>query len=103
MVVDDQELNQAFLQMMLEGMGVETICVSDGHSAVELFETKCEGFECILMDIMMPELNGFETCRMIRRSRKKNADTIPVIAVSANAYSDTGTGAILSGMNDLLL
>lgn len=89
--------------MMLEGMGVETICVSDGHSSVELFETKCESFECILMDIMMAGLNGFETYRMIRRSRKRNADTIPVIAVSANAYSDTGTGAILSGMNDLLL
>ena len=73
----------------------------DGQEAVELFRNSEPGeFDVILMDIMMPVMNGYEATKMIRSLDREDAKKIPIIAMTANAFEEDKRMALASGMND---
>ena len=72
----------------------------DGQEAVELFRNSEPGeFDVILMDIMMPVMNGYEATKMIRSLDREDAKKIPIIAMTANAFEEDKRAAIAAGMN----
>ena len=73
----------------------------DGQEAVELFRNSEPGeFDVILMDIMMPVMNGYEATKMIRSLDREDAKTIPIIAMTANAFAEDVQVALNAGMDD---
>lgn len=100
LVVEDNELNMEIAKFMLENNGIETVCAVDGEEAVEIFEKSDDHyFDVIFMDIMMPKLNGLDATRKIRAMEREDAATVPIIAMSANAFSDDIINCRISGMN----
>lgn len=82
---------------------MQVTCVSDGQEAVNTFCAKPAGtFDAILMDIMMPNMNGYDAARAIRRSDRPDAATVPIIAMTANAFAEDMQAAKEAGMNDHL-
>ena len=73
----------------------------DGKNAVEIFRNHPEGtFDVILMDIMMPEMNGYEAAKMIRSLDREDAKVIPIIAMTANAFTEDKMRAKEAGMDE---
>ena len=73
----------------------------DGQEAVELFRNSEPGeFDVILMDIMMPVMNGYEAAKTIRSLNREDAKTIPIIAMTANAFAEDVQAALNAGMDD---
>ena len=73
----------------------------DGSEALELFENSAIGkYDLILMDVMMPVLDGLEATRRIRASGRADAETVPILAMTANAFSDDVTDCLAAGMNE---
>ncbi len=100
LVVEDNPLNAEIAQTLLEMDGCVVTIVHNGQEAVDIFEQKPENtFDCILMDIRMPVMNGMEATRHIRTSGKGDARTIPIIALSANAFDEDTKKSIECGMN----
>ncbi len=100
MLVEDNELNTEIARFMLEEAGVTVICVENGKLSVELFQNSEPGsFDVILMDIMMPVMNGLDAARAIRALERPDAKTIPIVAMTANAYEDDVRHALEAGMN----
>lgn len=101
LVVEDNELNTEIIQFMLEQLGVVVTLAQNGQEAVEIFENTSAGtFNLILMDIMMPVLDGLEATKMIRSMEKLDAKTIPIIAMTANAFKEDVLKCRQAGMND---
>ena len=101
LVAEDNALNAEILQFMLEEEGLEVTVAVNGREAVETFSESTPGdFDFILMDIMMPEMNGYEAAEAIRRQKREDAATIPIIALTANAYAEDKQRALKAGMND---
>lgn len=100
MVVEDNDLNMEIAVAILENNGaIVTQCVN-GKEALEKFTSEQENsFDLILMDIMMPEMNGYEATKAIRASDKKDAKSIPIVAMTANAFETDKKNAALAGMN----
>ncbi len=100
MLVEDNELNTEIAQFMLEEVGITVTCVENGKLAVEMFQDSETGnFDVILMDIMMPVMNGLDAARAIRALARPDAKTIPIIAMTANAYDEDVRHAHEAGMN----
>lgn len=100
LVVEDNELNRELATFMLENQGIEVTPAVDGQEAVEIFENSGQGyFGVIYMDIMMPRMNGLDATRAIRAMKRRDARTIPIIAMSANAFADDIINGRLAGMN----
>lgn len=100
LLVEDNELNMEIAEYMLEEKGVEVTKAYDGRTAVELFEKSEPGdYDIILMDIMMPEMDGLEATRAIRSLSRADAKEIPIVAMSANAFADDITRSRAAGMN----
>ena len=100
LVVEDNELNRELATFMLENQGLEVTSAVDGQEAVEIFEHSVQGyFGVIYMDIMMPRMNGLDATRAIRAMKRRDARTIPIIAMSANAFADDIINGRLAGMN----
>lgn len=100
LVVEDNELNAEIAKFMLEDNGMIVDCAFDGMEAIQKYAKADIGYyDCILMDIMMPHMNGWDTARKIRSSKKEDSRTIPIIAMSANSFSDDINKSYLSGMN----
>ena len=100
LVVEDNELNREIATFMLENHGIEVTPAVDGQEAVEIFENSAPGyFGAIYMDIMMPRMNGLDASRAIRAMKRRDAHVIPIIAMSANAFSDDIINGRLAGMN----
>ena len=100
LVVEDNELNREIATFMLENNGIEVTPAVDGQEAVEIFENSAPGyFGAIYMDIMMPRMNGLDATRAIRAMKRRDARVIPIIAMSANAFSDDIINGRLAGMN----
>lgn len=97
MLVEDNELNAEIAQMLLTDKGARVTVVGDGKQAVDLFKNKIPGtFDAILMDIMM---DGMTATRVIRSFARADAKTIPIIAMTANAFDEDAKKCIEAGMN----
>ena len=100
MLVEDNELNAEIAERILKDQGVNVTLVYDGKQAVEAFEEAPEGrYDAILMDIMMPVMDGLTATRMIRKSKHPDAKSIPIIAMTANAFREDEIKCLEAGMN----
>ena len=100
MLVEDNQINMEIAQFMLEDVGIDVACVENGQLALELFQNRPAGsFDVILMDIMMPVMNGLDAARAIRALERPDAKTIPIVAMTANAYDEDVRRAREAGMN----
>lgn len=103
LLVEDNEINREIAQYMLEDAGAAVVNAANGKEAVELFESSRPGeFDCILMDVMMPVMNGLEATRLIRSRDRADARTVPIFALSANAFIEDAHKAREAGMNEHL-
>ena len=103
LLVEDNKLNTEIAQTLLEHDGALVTTAANGKEALELFQAKPAGaFDAILMDVMMPEMNGYEATRAIRLCDKPDAVDVPIIAMTANAFTEDVACAKESGMNDHL-
>ena len=100
LVAEDNDLNMEIVEYMLERNGIQVVCAKDGQEVIDLFEkSEVNEFDFILMDIMMPKLNGLDATRKIRALKRLDAKTIPIIAMSANAFVEDVMNSKLAGMN----
>ena len=100
LVVEDNELNMEIAEFMLKSTGAEVVPVFDGESAVKAYAQAAPGtYQAILMDLMMPVMDGYAATRAIRSSGRPDAGTIPIIAMSANAYAEDVQKCLDTGMN----
>ena len=100
MLVEDNDLNTEIARFMLEEVGITVTCVENGQLAVEMIQSSEAGsFDVILMDIMMPVMNGLDAARAIRALERPDAKTIPIVAMTANAYDEDIRNAREAGMN----
>lgn len=100
LLVEDNELNREIASQLLELAGAAVECAMDGKDGAEAFEEKEENYyDAIFMDIQMPVMNGYEAAKHIRASAHPQAKSIPIVAMSANAFSEDVRTALESGMN----
>ena len=101
LLAEDNELNREIATFILRDEGITVTEAKDGKEAVEIYEKMPAGtFNLILMDVMMPYLNGYEATRQIRNSRKLDAKTIPIFAMTANAFMEDKQKCYAAGMNE---
>ncbi len=100
LIAEDNEINAEIIVELLKLEGATCEIVSNGELAVKRFESsKLDEFDAIFMDIQMPVMNGYEATKIIRHLDKPNAKTIPIIAMTANAFSEDIKDALNVGMN----
>ncbi len=100
LAAEDNELNAEILVELLEIEDVECEIATDGKEALEKFEASAAGrYDMIFMDIQMPVMNGYDATRAIRKSAHADAKSIPIIAMTANAFDDDVKSALDAGMN----
>ena len=103
LLVEDNEINCEIVEFMLKDAGAEVVTANDGKAAVDVFAQSAPGtFDCVLMDLMMPVMSGYEATRVIRGLDRSDAKTVPIIALSANAFEEDVTMAKDAGMNEHL-
>lgn len=103
LAAEDNELNAEILEELLSMEGVECDLAENGQEALEKFvASEPDRYDLILMDVQMPVMNGYEATKAIRRSAHERAKTIPIIAMTANAFSEDVQEALASGMNEHL-
>lgn len=100
LLVEDNDLNAEIAQTLLEDKGLKVMRAKDGLEAVTIVkENAVDCFDCILMDIQMPRMNGFEACKVIR-SLPNNRSQIPIIALTANAFEEDRQDCLEAGMSE---
>ena len=103
LLAEDNELNMEIAEFLLTNAGAEIIRASNGKEAVEAFAKSGVGeINVILMDIMMPVMDGLEATREIRTMNRSDASAVVIIAMTANAFTEDKTKALKSGMDDYL-
>ena len=101
LLAEDNELNMEIAEFMLQNEGADVTKAWNGQEAVELFRNSEPGeFDVILMDIMMPVMNGYEATKMIRSLDREDAKAIPIIAMTANAFTEDRLRAKEAGMDE---
>ena len=101
LLAEDNELNMEIAEFMLQNEGADVVKAWNGREAVEIFRKSEPGeFDVILMDIMMPVMNGYEATKMIRSLEREDAKTIPIIAMTANAFTEDRLKAKEAGMDE---
>ena len=95
LLVEDNELNMEIAKFIIENEGARVTCATNGKEAVDIYKNAPESFDIILMDIMMPEMDGYEATRMIREMDLN----IPIVAMTANAFMEDKMKAKKAGMN----
>ena len=100
LLVEDNELNAEIAKTVLEDVGALITRAENGQQALELFKEKPAGtFDVILMDLMMPVMDGYTVTRKIRELERSDAKTVPIIAMTANAFQEDAEKCIAVGMN----
>ena len=101
LLAEDNELNMEITEFVLQNEGADLTKAWDGQEAVELFRNSEPGeFDVILMDIMMPVMDGYEAAKMIRSLDREDAKEIPIIAMTANAFTEDRIKAKAAGMDE---
>lgn len=100
LIAEDNPLNLEIVQFMLEHSGVHVTSVENGQQAVDVFTASAPGdFDVLLLDIMMPVLDGLEAARRIRALPRQDAKQIPILAMTANAFAEDIQRSLNAGMN----
>lgn len=103
LLAENNNLNMEIAKFQLEQEEIEVFTASNGKEAVEMFEASQPGFyDIILMDIMMPVMDGLEATRHIRSMNRRDAMTIPIVAMSANAFQEDVEKSLAAGLNEHL-
>ncbi len=103
LLVEDNEINCEIVEYILRDAGVAVVTANNGKAAVDAFAGAEPGaFDCVLMDLMMPVMSGYEAARVIRGLGRSDAETVPIIALSANAFDEDIAMAKDAGMNEHL-
>ena len=103
LLAEDNELNREIAVFVLEDENISVTQAVDGKEALDIFVKKPEYyFDAVLMDIMMPNMDGYQATNAIRNCGKKDAKTVPVIAMTANAFDDDRKKTQEAGMNAYL-
>jgi len=100
LLAEDNPVNQRLAVAILSKRGHTVVVAGDGRQAVEAYER--ERFDVALMDVQMPELNGFEATAKIREQEKSTGDRLPIIALTAHAMTGDRERCLASGMDDYL-
>ena len=101
LLAEDNELNMEIAEFMLQNEGAVVTKAWNGQEAVDIFRKSRTGeFDVILMDIMMPVMNGYEAAKMIRSLDREDAKVIPIIAMTANAFTEDKMRAKEAGMDE---
>lgn len=101
LIAEDNELNMEIAMTILSEKGFHVKGVRNGKEAVDVFTQSDPGtYQAILMDLQMPVMDGYQACRMIRSSEHPQALSIPVIALTANAFAQDVAKSMAAGMND---
>ena len=95
LLVEDNELNMEIAKFIIENEGANVTCATNGKEAVNIYKKSPEFFDIILMDIMMPEMDGYEATKVIRSFDQQ----IPIVAMTANAFTEDKIKAKKAGMN----
>jgi len=99
LIAEDVDINREIILTLLAPTLLEMDCATNGKEAVSMFTSAHTMYEMIFMDIMMPEMDGYEATRQIRASNYPNARTIPIIAMTANVFKEDVDNCIAAGMN----
>ena len=103
LVAEDNELNMEVAKFILESAGATVVLVENGERCVKEFRASEEGeFDAVLMDIMMPIMDGLEATACIRALEREDAMTVPIIAMTAKAFVDDRQKSFAAGMNEHL-
>lgn len=100
LMAEDNQLNRDIATALLENVNLKVDCAADGLEAVDMFLNSQKGeYKAVLMDIQMPVMDGYEAARIIRTSQHFDAKSIPIYAMTANAFTEDVSAALSSGMN----
>jgi CheY-like chemotaxis protein len=102
LVAEDIEINTEIIVALLEPTGLQITCVETGQQAVQAFENSPNAFNLILMDVQMPEMDGYTATRKIRSLDFSNAKDIPIVAMTANVLPEDVQHCIDAGMDNHL-
>ena len=103
LLAEDNALNMEIMEFLLNDVGIKATKAADGQQAVEAFAASpVGGFDAMLMDVMMPVRDGYEATRAIRAMDRPDAKTIPIFAMTANAFAEDRLKALQAGMNEHL-
>lgn len=103
LLVEDNEINCEIVEFMLKEAGAEVVTANNGKAAVDAFAASEPGtFHCVLMDLMMPVMSGYEAARVIRSLNRSDARSVPIVALSANTFEEDIALAKDAGMNEHL-
>ncbi len=103
LLVEDNEINCEIMEYILKTAGARVVSARDGKAAVDVFTASVPGsFDCVLMDLMMPVMSGYEAAHVIRGLGRPDAKTVPIIALSANAFEEDVALAKDAGMDEHL-
>lgn len=103
LLVEDNEINAEIAMLQLKTMGFEVDWVLNGARAVENFGQSEEGFyKLVIMDIMMPVMDGLEATRIIRRLDREDAKKVPILAITANAFPEDKEASFENGVTSFI-
>lgn len=101
LLVEDNDMNMEIAEFLLQNEGILVTKAWNGKEAVEIFKnSKPDEYDMIFMDVMMPEMNGIEATKFIRNMDRPDAHTIPIFAMTANAFIDDAERSKAAGMNE---
>ncbi len=104
LLVEDNQLNREIAQFILEEEGLDVECAINGRAGVDAFAAAPEGtYDIVFMDVMMPVMDGLEAARAIRSLERKDAQSVPIVAMTANAFADDIQRSHDAGMNEHLV
>jgi PAS domain S-box-containing protein len=100
LLVDDVEVNREIVISLLEPTAIEIDCAENGAEALKIFSESPDRYDMIFMDVHMPEMDGYEATRRIRALGVPAAETVPIIAMTANVFREDVEKCLAAGMND---
>jgi CheY-like chemotaxis protein len=100
LLAEDVEINREIVLSLLEPTHIQADCAENGARAVRMFEEAPEKYDIIFMDVQMPEMDGYDATRHIRALDVPKAQTIPIIAMTANVFREDIQRCLEAGMND---